>query len=103
VTTYSVYKPDTRSYDYYQSDAPGNGTHAGSPPVRLGRSPLGATPDQAAWRVPPDARKVGSGAMPMGRIATMGSAGALGDVDISSPWTWIVGGVIAYFAWKGLR
>lgn len=100
--TYSVYDPSTRSYDYYQSSQR-SGTHTGSPPMWWGRNALGATPEQAAWKVPADAKKIGSGDMPIGRVATIGGSISLGDIDMSSPMTWIVAAALAYVAWKGLR
>ena len=67
---FSTWDPSARQYDYWQ--APGAlETHAGAPP-RASGSPLGATPEQAAWRLPTNAQRVGSGEMPQGRIATMG-------------------------------
>lgn len=69
---YSVWNYDTKRYDYYQS-AGASGTHAGTPPRARGpKSDLGATPDQAAWPLPSGAQKVGSGASPQGRIASLG-------------------------------
>jgi len=104
VITYSVWNYGTRSYDYYT--APGApATHAGRPPVRGGSS-LGAAPEQAAWPLPAGARKVGSGPLPKGRIASTSggiSLGGLGAVDLSDPVT--VGAVIvlSYVAWKNRR
>ncbi len=71
---YSVFNYDTRSYDYYEGPGPG-GTHAGSPDVPR-RKGMGATPEQAAWRVPASATKVGSGVLPKGKIAALGAVDA---------------------------
>lgn len=67
---YSVYNYGTRSYDYYEGPGP-SGTHAGAPPL-VATGGLGETPESAAWRVPAGSRKIGSGEMPRGRIASMG-------------------------------
>jgi hypothetical protein len=100
---YSVWNYDTKAYDYYQGSGP-KGAHAGAPPIRRSRSELGATPEQASWRVPSDARKVGSGDMPQGRIATIGGVSSLGDDALfSNPASLAVMAVIAYLAWKVLR
>lgn len=92
---YSVWNNDTRSYDYYE--APGApGIHAGAPP-RVRGSALGATPDQAAWPLPGGAQKVGNGAMPQGRIASLGG-------DSPGDWPRLLIGIgiagIIYRAWS---
>ena len=65
---YSVWDSGTRRYDYYQA-AGDTGIHAGAPP-RASTFELGATPEQAAWPLPDDAIKTGSGELPQGRIAS---------------------------------
>lgn len=94
---YSVYDYTRRAYDYYEGAGP-KGTHAGAPPIRS-HVALGATPEQAAWVVPPGAKRVGSGELPRGRIATLASS-ALGDVIEGSTGKAITIGVIAYLAWR---
>lgn len=70
MATYSVYDYTRKVYDYYEGSGPG-GAHAGAPLVgSLGG--IGATPEQAAWSLPAGARKVGSGELPKGRIASLG-------------------------------
>lgn len=98
---YSVYDYDRHAYDYYEGDGP-RGTHAGAPPISSSRNELGATVDQAAWKVPPGAKKVGSGELPRGRIAAMGG---LGDLMIGgqSLGRVAVFGALAYFAWRHFR
>jgi hypothetical protein len=72
VARYSVYDYTRKVYDYYEGSGPG-GTHAGVPALSgFSSSGVGSTPEQAAWRVPADARKVGSGELPQGKIATQG-------------------------------
>jgi hypothetical protein len=99
VTTYSVYDWNRQVYDYYQGSGP-KGTHAGSPPKAYFKSALGATPEQAAWKLPGDAVKVGSGVLPRGRIASTGAGSALGGVDLATGGKIAIALAIAYAAWK---
>ena len=78
----------TRTYDYYD---------AGAPP-RAASSSLGATPEQAAWPLPADAVKTGSGEMPQGRIASTES----GKFTIDLPQS-IFYAAIGYMIWRILR
>lgn len=94
---YSVYDYTRHAYDYYEAPGPG-GTHAGSPPAPRGVGDIGAPPNRASWKLPSGARKVGSGYLPQGRIATLDGADAL-----SSPTTLIAYAAIAYVAWRILR
>ena len=94
---YSVYDYTRHAYDYYEGSGPG-GTHAGSPPKPSAVGEIGAAPDRASWRLPAGARKVGSGEMPQGRIASLGGADAF-----SSPANVIMYAAIAYLAWSILR
>lgn len=98
---FSVYNYATRQYDYYRGGKP-TGTHAGSPPISWGRHALGATPEQASWRVPAGAVKIGSGELPQGRIATQRAMG-LGDVELGGTSTWLLLGALGFLAWKVLR
>ena len=105
---YSVWNYGAARYDYYQTSSPSSTTHAGTPPKRFGVSPLGATPEQVAWDLPPDAVYAGSGAIAKGRIATRAS-GILGGLlgmsgfDADQIPTYIVYAGIAYAAWRVLR
>jgi hypothetical protein len=98
---YSVYDPDRKIYDYYEAPGP-RGTHATAPPVPLAQGQLGATVDQAAWKVPPGAKKIGAGDLPRGRIAAMGG---LGDIVIGgqSVTRIAIFGALAYLAWRHFR
>lgn len=94
--TYSVWDNGTRSYVYYE--APGvSEIHAGPPP-RMTGGMLGATPDQAAWRLPFGARRTGSGDIARGRIASLGDSG-----DGFSVTQLIIYPVIGYLLWRALR
>lgn len=93
---YSVWNNATRSYEYY--DAPGTSeTHAGSPPGMNGGL-LGATPDQAAWRLPAGSRRAGSGYQAQGRIASLSDSGE--GISVTKL---IIYPVIGYLLWKALR
>lgn len=94
---YSVYDYTRHAYDYYEAAGPG-GTHAGSPPAPRSIGDVGAPADHAAWRLPLGARKVGSGQLPQGRIASLDGA----DFT-SSPKTVLAYAAIAYLAWRILR
>lgn len=99
---YSVYDYDRKVYDYYQGSGP-KGTHATSPPKTYGKSALGATPEQAAWKLPADAVKVGTGAMPKGRIASSSAGMGLGGVDLETGAKLAAALGIAYLAWKAAK
>ena len=99
---YSVYDYDRKVYDYYQGSGP-KGTHASSPPKTYGKSALGATPEQAAWKLPPDAVKVGTGMMPKGRIASSSSGLGLGEYDLATGAKLAAALGIAYLAWKAAK
>jgi hypothetical protein len=98
---YSVYDHDRKVYDYYEGQGP-RGTHATAPPVPLSQGQLGATSSQAAWKVPPGSRKIGSGDLPRGRIAAMGGLGdiMIGDNSLARI---AVFGVLGYIAWRHFR
>jgi len=92
---YSVWNNSARGYDYY--DAPGaHGIHAAAPP-RASLNELGATPEQAAWPLPPGAVKSGSGELPQGRIA---STEPKSGHDFNVIFLYAAAG---YFLWRMMR
>lgn len=97
---YSVYNVATKRYDYYEGSGPKQ-THAGAPPISNAHS-LGATVESAAWRMPMDARKVGTGDLPRGRIAR-GGARSLGDFASGDAMKIGAVALVAYLAWRHLR
>lgn len=96
---YSVWNPATRSYDYWQATER-TGTHAPNPAPMIGSSELGATPEEAAWRLPAHARRIGSGDLPRGRIASLGGDDAAAPASVPSYVWWGAG---ALLAWRFLR
>ena len=94
---FSVWRNDARRYDYYET--PGNATiHAGAPP-RASSDALGATPEEAAWPLPENAVKTGSGELPQGRIA---SREATGTFEFDLPKS-VFYAAIGYVVWRILR
>jgi hypothetical protein len=93
---FSVWNNARRAYDYYE--ARGDATiHAGAPP-RASSNALGATPEQAAWPLPADAVKTGSGELPQGRIASRDG----GQFAIDLPQS-IFYAAVGYLIWRVLR
>ena len=98
---YSVYNYDTHAYDYYEGRGAG-GTHAGSPRIRKPTSDLGASPEQAAWVLPPGSRKVGSGALPQGSIASLSGAEPESS-SMPGPLELGIYAAIVYTIWRTIR
>ncbi len=97
--TYSVWSYPLRAYEYYEAPFDGR-IHSGTPP-KAGSESMGATPEQAAWKLPLGARKIGQGKVAKGKIASMGDApGATNPLN----WPMIAGAaVLVYFVTKGRR
>ena len=94
---YSVYRYGTKSYDYYDDGKPAP-THASSP-KSFSLGGIGESPDAAAWKLPIGAKKIGSGEMPRGRIASSGLGSFSGGDGVK-----LAGlGLAAYLAWRYLR
>ena len=82
---YSVLDRGSRQYDYYETPE-AEPWHSPPPPKAKTSSPLGAIPEDAAWKLPAGARRVGRGERPKGRIAvTHGSPTSLGDLMSDAP------------------
>lgn len=99
---YSVFNAATRMYDYFETPDPAP-THAGAPPRTSVSSALGATPEEASWRLPASARRVGAGPTPRGRVASTAGGGALGGVAETVKRTPLLGaaiGAVAYLLWR---
>jgi len=93
--TFSVYSYPKKAYEYFTAPYDGK-THSGTPPTARGSSSkgLGYTPEDAAWKLPIGARKVGEGPTPKGKIASMGDAP---DATTGTSWVTIAG--VAAVAW----
>lgn len=96
MAVYSVYNYGSKSYDYYDDGQPAP-THAGPPPIAP-MGGIGETPESAAWRLPLGARKVGSGDLPRGKIASLGGTDTAGDLGKLA----VIAGV-GYLIWKHWR
>lgn len=75
---YSVWNQGTGLFDYHEDDRQQTTLNV-EKPGHLQTRALGSTVEQAAWPLPADAQPVGSGAVPIGRIASRSSGRALGD------------------------
>ena len=81
---YSVWDHSERRYDYYRTPEKSAEEHAPKP-KHVKDHAMGATPTEAAWPLPGNARLVGHGKYPKGQIATRSRGGlGLGALDIDS-------------------
>jgi hypothetical protein len=95
--TFSVWDPDHKRFDYYQT-AEGVGARE-NPEPNLPKREMGVSPEQAAWRLPSEARKVGSGDRVQGAVAARSGLGDTASVG-GSVFKLLGLGLIAYGAWK---
>jgi len=98
---YSVWNQGARQYDYYETPEVQLGANTPSP-KHIRSQDLGVPVDRAGWPLPGSARKVGSGAMAQGRIASRRGVGLpLGAIRMDSNMIGMVGlGVAAFLLWK---
>lgn len=98
---YSVWNQGGGRFDYFDDGRP-QATVNVEKPTHLRQRELGNTVEQAAWPLPSDARQVGSGVMPRGRVA-IPSGQALGASEGAMS-TLKLGllGASALLAWKFL-
>lgn len=94
---YSVYDHTRHLYDYYEAPGP-SGTHAGSPPRPRSVGDIGAPVDRASWRLPLGAKKMGSGYLPQGRIASLSGSDSTWSLTDLLPYA-----VLAYVGWRIIR
>lgn|SRR5678815_4925691 len=80
---YSCWNQGAGVFDYYEDGRQQASVNAPSPDHIPTRS-LGATIDQACWPLPPDAKKVGSGAVAIGRVASKSGGKAVGSIELPS-------------------
>lgn len=102
---YSVYRPETGVYDYYETPkqtALNPDPQFLSGRLGMGSSALGLPSTDAGWKLPANARRVGSGKIAQGMIATRNGGFDLGDIDIpggrlglmviaTGVWWWLIG------------
>lgn len=92
---YSVYNFGSSQYDYYETAEPQASLNT-EKPSHLRNRTLGATVDQAAWPLPPTAKRIGSGPDAVGRVAVKKTGAALGDISTDNPL--VKGGLLAVAA-----
>lgn len=99
---YSVYNYGTKLYDYYAVNGGGRSAHAPAPQRARGASAMGATPEQAAWKLPAGARHVGSGEEARGLIASSNGGGGLGGIigDSATGFELVGAGILLFTLWK---
>jgi hypothetical protein len=76
---YSVWQQGRGVFDYFEDRREQPSLNAPAP-THIGHRTLGSTVDQAAWPLPADAKRIGSGPVAIGRIAATKAGGALGDI-----------------------
>ena len=82
---YSVWDQGAGLYNYYE-DKRVQTTLNTPAPDHITQRALGSTVTQAAWPLPPDAKKVGQGDVAIGRVAAApGSLFGLGDSVVEKP------------------
>lgn len=97
---YSVWNQGARQYDYYETPEVQLGANTPSP-KHIRAQDLGVPIDHASWPLPISAKKIGSGAMPQGRIASRKSGRPLGMISMDSNMIGMVGlGLAAFLLWK---
>jgi hypothetical protein len=80
---YSCWNQALGAFDYFESSHESPKLNVEKPNHLVSRT-LGATPDQAAWPLPGNLRRIGSGPDAIGRVATIKRAGSLSGDDEGS-------------------
>lgn len=94
---YSVWNQAAKAYDYYET--PETADTANAPkPQHIPTGTIGATVDQIGWPLPSGAKKIGTGELPEGRIASTTSSVAAGYA--SKVFRYAVIGGIGYALWR---
>jgi hypothetical protein len=102
---YSVWNQGLGAFDYYRGGTAQTSQNVEKPSHLVNRT-LGSTVDQAAWPLPGNVVKIGSGPHAVGRVASRGGAisaiGAFGDdtTSLVQAGLLVVAGMLA---WKYLR
>lgn len=98
---FSVWNQGTSQFDYFETDELQQKLNAPKPSHLVQRT-LGATPEQAAWPLPRNARPIGTGPNAIGRVAAHKNSGALGDaasdnaVSVSAVLLLVGGALLTY-------
>lgn len=99
---YSVWNQGTNAFDYYEG--PSVQKTLNTPvPNHIPHKDLGATIEQSSWPLPSSARKVGSGEMAKGRVASKrgGFGPSLGDFSMDTNTVGLIGfGLAAFLLWR---
>jgi hypothetical protein len=114
---FSVYRPELRSYDYYERPATLDDARnpasddVGKRYTRSGTDgqDLGVSSERAGYRLPADARRIGQGDAPRGQVVTrnpgapaaVDGLGGVLDVVTSAAasvpwWGWLAAGIVGY-------
>lgn len=101
---YSVWNQGAKRYDYYVVPGTIGEPKANVPPPKhLKHKALGVAPEEASWPLPPSARKIGAGKLPIGRIAHSRGGVALGAVPEGSTMKIALLGIAAFLLWKYVK
>lgn len=92
---YSVWNHAARVYDYYETREKNNATSAPKP-GHLKPSTLGLSPEQSAWPLPSNAKRIGQGKYPKGHIASK-IVSSLG-IDYTAPSNLFILGLVGFIA-----
>lgn len=94
---YSVWRQDLGAFEYFESSRPQLQLNVEKPKHLVSRT-LGSTVDQAAWPLPGNLRRIGSGSAAIGRVATSKRSSGLADFDLGDL-SLVKAGLLAGAAW----
>lgn len=88
---YSEWNQGRRQYDYFETPV-GQFTANTPAPKHLRQRKLGTTVEQAGWPIPKNARHVGAGDYPRGRIGTRTPVGGVFSLERDVSW-WTIAAI----------
>ncbi len=97
---YSVWNQPLGAFEYFESTLPQQKLNV-EKPTHLRSRTLGSTVDQAAWPLPGNLRRIGSGPEAIGKVAASKGGVSLGDYAAELPL--VKAGLLvgaAWLAWK---
>jgi hypothetical protein len=100
---YSVWDHARRAYDYYDApDMTRDAATSAPAPSHIRSDRLGATPEGAAWPLPPGAKKTGSGKYPRGMIASRNGGGGMSGLGLFeiTPTNIVLWAALGFVVWK---